>query len=300
MSDQAGNGVGEAIRYYPYGATRAGNPGTLPTDYLYTGQRRQEPLGGLYHMGARFYDPALGRWLSADSIIPDEADPQALNRYAYALNNPILYRDPSGHIVVTSIGAFLAYKGARAAIGATVTGGTYLLNAKRTGSFEWSQLLLTAGVGAATSTWMGKAAIATKGAKLTIGQKMARSAFISAEGHLLGKTIDRLWWEPEPIDSKDFVIETVFGGGTEGIIGKTGAGKWGSRAISAASTSAESIAKDVAHGEPIGWKEALLAFPIQGVKDIIGQDLFKGWAAPKVASYWEKFINWWNTRQEAD
>ena len=111
MSDQAGNAVGEAIRYYPYGTMRAGNPGTLPTDYLYTGQRRQEPLGGLYHMGARFYDPALGRWLSADSIIPDEADPQALNRYAYALNNPILYRDPSGHaIVISTVGIIMATK----------------------------------------------------------------------------------------------------------------------------------------------------------------------------------------------
>ena len=36
MSDRAGNVVGEAIRYYPYGAMRAGNPGTLPNDYLYT------------------------------------------------------------------------------------------------------------------------------------------------------------------------------------------------------------------------------------------------------------------------
>jgi hypothetical protein len=196
---------------------------------------------------------------------------------------------------VASVGAFLAYKGVRAAIGATVTGGTYLLNARRTDSFEWSQLLLTAGVGAATTTWMGKAAIATKGAKLTIGQKAARSAFISAEGHLLGKTLDVLWWEPEPIDSKDFVIETVFGGGTEGIIEKTGAGKLGSRMISAASASVESIVKDVAHGEPISWKDAAMAFPIEWAEDFL-----KGWGESKIAPHWEKFLEWWKTRQGAD
>jgi hypothetical protein len=59
----------------------------------------------------------LGRWLSADSIIPDGIDPQMLNRFAYALNNPILYRDPSGHVVMVSIGGYLAYRGSRPPVG---------------------------------------------------------------------------------------------------------------------------------------------------------------------------------------
>lgn len=48
-------------------------------------------------MGAREYDPSLGRWLSADSIVPDPANPQSLNRYSYVSNNPLRYVDPSGH-----------------------------------------------------------------------------------------------------------------------------------------------------------------------------------------------------------
>ncbi len=44
----------------------------LGTDYRWTGQRQEESLG-LYQMGARFYDPALGRWLSADTIVPGTA-----------------------------------------------------------------------------------------------------------------------------------------------------------------------------------------------------------------------------------
>jgi hypothetical protein len=39
----------------------------------------------------------IGRFISADSIIPNLADPQSLNRYSYCLNNPLKYTDPSGH-----------------------------------------------------------------------------------------------------------------------------------------------------------------------------------------------------------
>jgi hypothetical protein len=41
----------------------------------------------------------LGRFLSADSIVPDAGNPQAFNRYAYALNSPLRYTDPTGHMV---------------------------------------------------------------------------------------------------------------------------------------------------------------------------------------------------------
>jgi RHS repeat-associated protein len=52
---------------------------------------------GLMDYGARFYDPALGRFVSADSLVPEPGNPQALNRYAYVLGNPLRYVDPSGH-----------------------------------------------------------------------------------------------------------------------------------------------------------------------------------------------------------
>jgi len=51
----------------------------------------------LYDYGARFYDPALGRFISADTVVPGAGNPQALNRYAYVLNNPLKYTDPTGH-----------------------------------------------------------------------------------------------------------------------------------------------------------------------------------------------------------
>jgi RHS repeat-associated protein len=46
---------------------------------------------------ARWFDVALGTFSSADSWIPSPYDPPSLNRYGYALNNPLRYTDPTGH-----------------------------------------------------------------------------------------------------------------------------------------------------------------------------------------------------------
>ncbi len=70
----------------------------LSTDYRFTGQRSEEAaLGALYDYGGRFYSPLLGRFLSADSLVPRPGDPQSLNRYSYVHNNPLRLVDPSGH-----------------------------------------------------------------------------------------------------------------------------------------------------------------------------------------------------------
>jgi len=89
--------TGSDTRYFPYGAMRPGLAGaTLPTDRRYTGQRWEDGIG-LYDYNARYYDPTLGRFISADTLVPNPGDPQSLNRYTYTLNNPLKYTDPSGH-----------------------------------------------------------------------------------------------------------------------------------------------------------------------------------------------------------
>jgi RHS repeat-associated protein len=87
--------VSSSARYYPYGGDRW-TSGSMPTDYKFTGQR-QESGFGLYDYGARYYDPLLGRFVSADSVVPGAGNPQAFNRYSYVNNNPLKYVDPSGH-----------------------------------------------------------------------------------------------------------------------------------------------------------------------------------------------------------
>ena len=54
---------------------------------------------GLYQLGARYYDPMVGRFMGADPLavteIPQD-EPQRYNRFAYGLNNPYRYVDTSG------------------------------------------------------------------------------------------------------------------------------------------------------------------------------------------------------------
>jgi hypothetical protein len=46
---------------------------------------------------ARWYKSYLNRWIQPDSIIPELGNPQDFDRYSYCRNNPLIYRDPSGH-----------------------------------------------------------------------------------------------------------------------------------------------------------------------------------------------------------
>jgi RHS repeat-associated protein len=96
--DDQGNRIAES-RHLPYGEERwswVDGGGDFPTEYRFTGQREQAGVG-LYHMGARFYDAYINRFVSPDSIVPQPANPQSLNRFSYALGNPLRYRDPTGH-----------------------------------------------------------------------------------------------------------------------------------------------------------------------------------------------------------
>ena len=82
------------VWYDPWGVERAAT-GAAVTDYGYTGQHA-EPTG-LIDYNARQYDPEHKTFTAADPIIPDPANPQTLNRYAYVNNNPTNYTDPTGH-----------------------------------------------------------------------------------------------------------------------------------------------------------------------------------------------------------
>ncbi|MDY0294808.1 MAG: RHS repeat-associated core domain-containing protein [Acholeplasmataceae bacterium] len=53
---------------------------------------------GLYYLNARYYDPSIGRFISADSInYLDPSSGQGLNLYAYCGNNPVMFTDSTGY-----------------------------------------------------------------------------------------------------------------------------------------------------------------------------------------------------------
>lgn len=86
--------------YKPFGE-RLSLAGASPNHRWYTGQE-EDPETGLDYYNARYYDPAVGRFISPDSLVPSAMDPQSMNRYAYVRNNPINKNDPSGHSWLTS------------------------------------------------------------------------------------------------------------------------------------------------------------------------------------------------------
>ena len=84
------------VRYSAFGEVRDSS-GTMTTDYLYTGQREEAEVG-LYYYVARWYDPAIGRFIQADSVVPNPGSAVGFDRYSYAYNNPVIFSDPSGHV----------------------------------------------------------------------------------------------------------------------------------------------------------------------------------------------------------
>ncbi|SKC82765.1 polymorphic toxin-type HINT domain-containing protein [Krasilnikoviella flava] len=82
-------------RTTPFGADR----GTAPTQWAgsrsFVGGYDDRDTTGLVSLGAREYDPALGRFVSLDPVM-DLTDPQQIHGYSYANNNPVTWSDPTG------------------------------------------------------------------------------------------------------------------------------------------------------------------------------------------------------------
>ena len=94
LTDQSG-AVVEKTTYQPYGEVKSGG---TKSKYGYTGQEKDQETG-LNYYDSRYYDPHLQRFVQPDTMLPDVYDPQQLNRYSYARNNPLTYNDPTGHCI---------------------------------------------------------------------------------------------------------------------------------------------------------------------------------------------------------
>lgn len=87
LTDATGNIV-EQLAYDSFG----NSTGSARTRYGYTGRER-DPDTGLMYYRARWYDPQVGRFVSEDPIGFKGGD---VNLYAYVLNSPTNFRDPTG------------------------------------------------------------------------------------------------------------------------------------------------------------------------------------------------------------
>jgi RHS repeat-associated protein len=95
MTDDGGQVVWQ-VDVRPFGQ---GSPSSTDHPLRFAGQPQEPSIGGLYHLGARMYDPLTGRFLSPDPFLLAAVmrdNPQRYNQYSYALNNPYRYHDASG------------------------------------------------------------------------------------------------------------------------------------------------------------------------------------------------------------
>lgn len=90
----------------PFGETRGTQPSNWAGERGFVGGTK-DPTG-LTHLGARDYDPVIGRFISADPIA-DLKDPQQINGYAYSNNNPVTFADPDGKWLYSLIKAYIAW-----------------------------------------------------------------------------------------------------------------------------------------------------------------------------------------------
>ncbi|MEU6479908.1 RHS repeat-associated core domain-containing protein [Streptomyces sp. NPDC047017] len=94
LAINATTGAVSQRRFDPYGAERGKPTGTFPGEKSFVGGTLDLQTG-LTHIGAREYDPQIGKFISVDPVI-DYTQPQQINGYAYASNSPVTRSDPTG------------------------------------------------------------------------------------------------------------------------------------------------------------------------------------------------------------
>ena len=104
-TDAAGNVLWKE-NYQPYGDKLNKQPASAGNKVGFAG-KPYDGNTGLSYMGARYYDPVIGRFMGIDPKGANPEDVHSLNRYAYANNNPYKFVDPDGHSPIDVV--FLVY-----------------------------------------------------------------------------------------------------------------------------------------------------------------------------------------------
>ena len=99
--------------------------------YLFAGEQRDSQTD-LDYLRARYYDPNIGRFISADAYDGNLSDPLTLHDYQYAHLNPVMNTDPSGYLTLGEKAAGIALLGILAGI--SFTTGTAIANLASGGS----------------------------------------------------------------------------------------------------------------------------------------------------------------------
>ena len=165
---------------------------------------------GFYYLQTRYYDPTICRFINADNyeLVAELSQTVGqLNLYAYANNNPIMYTDETGEIVLTLAIAF--------AIGAVFSAGVSVaLQLATTGNVNWGNVGISALFGGVSGL------LAVTGVGGVVGQFLLQGTL--SVGQTLTETAIYNTWNQLSIDGLvlDFVLSGVLG-----MIGAKGANR---------------------------------------------------------------------------
>lgn len=261
MGDSNGALVaGSVNRFLPFGDWRT-EPSSNPslTDMGYTGHKHNNSGTndiGLIYMNARYYVSGIGRFASADTIVPDQTNPQNYNRYSYVLNQPTIGVDPDGHCypVCTAVLGGL--------IGGIAGGVTYYATTPAA-ERNFSDASLAVGVGAVGGALIGTGVgIAAAGTVTTVAAASSTATastmlisagtgtVVAAETNMIMNGITG-----SSFDRTDFAL----GSATATLEGAAAPGLGPVRSVvsSGAFGAGESLLSDALHGQSLSFGDAL-------------------------------------------
>ncbi len=216
MTDATGTQIAEN-RYRPYGErTDVQLAVNTPRESRGWIGERDDPETGLTYLNARYYDPALGRFITPDWFDPTDRG-VGTNRYAYGMNNPIMLKDPSGNIIDTILDiVFVGYDVGKISYDFLTEGEVDPVDVAALGA-DLAATVTPFATGAGPMVRAGAAATnTTKEATKAIADKAAEQATAKAKkaSDLIPNTVEsvenaknifqknRNYWSSEPINFK--------------------------------------------------------------------------------------------------
>lgn len=192
VTDALGHKVAETV-YTPYGEVF--DPASTGADVFRSKFSGKELDAGadLYYFDARHYDPEVGRFIQADTMVAGSNGALAsdLNRYAYAGNNPVVFTDPSGRFVfVTVMLTALAVGLISGAVGVGVTiVSTQVIEGRLP---SWKEVGIAFAVGFVSGAITGGAGAGLAATSLSFTQKAVLTVAANYAGGFLGTVTEEM------------------------------------------------------------------------------------------------------------
>jgi RHS repeat-associated protein len=209
--------ITDAYAYDSFGKL-ANSSGATPNPFRYVGRYGvMEEGNGLNYVRARYYLPEFGRFITKDPLTGNDTDGQSLNRYVYALNNPVRLIDIDGKI-------FWVPFAAGAIIGSGISSAAYIIETalSEEKEFKWAEL----GGVAAGGAVVGVAAVGLKMAAPAVAATKVGAVGIGAFSSLAGAFTEKVVTNiisKNPVlkfsgeDIGEIVADTIAGGLIPGV-----------------------------------------------------------------------------------